>query len=231
MNWIGGLSNVNGEFPNEDCAYLIEEVVITKKKPEAISQSISDGPVSAWNGLFGIGNLGSSGGGSSGIGGNGGGWGSPGGGMSGGGAPSPIKLRPVDDIEKQMNRKQQLEYQRLQNSKIDDIATGLGINMNLKEGLTDLAKKIANGNIGKSGENFLKSTKILGKATGWTGVYIAWIDYQNNPTTANRIKLGASIGLAALRINPFLSIGIGILDISGGTDWLYNQAGNYWDEN
>lgn len=103
--------------------------------------------------------------------------------------------------------------------------------MNLKEGLIDLAKKIANGNIGKSGENFLKSTKILGKATGWTGAYIAWIDYQNNPTTANRIKLGASIGLAALRINPFLSIGIGILDISGGTDWLYNQAGNYWDEN
>lgn len=82
--------------------------------------------------------------------------------MSGGGAPSPIKLRPVDDIEEQINRKQQLEYQRLQNSKIYDIATGLGINMNLKEGLADLAKKIANGNIGKSGENFLKSTKILG---------------------------------------------------------------------
>lgn len=86
-----------------------------------------------------------------------GGWG-----IYGGGALFPIKQRPVDDIEEQMIRKQQLEYERLQNSKIDDIATGLGINMNLKEGLTDLAKKIANGNIGKSGENFLKSTKILG---------------------------------------------------------------------
>ncbi len=92
-------------------AHPIEEVVITKKKPEKQSEFIDDG----WNGFFGIGNLGSSGGGSSGIGGNGGGgWGSPGGGMSGGGAPSPIKLRPIDDIEKQMNRKQQMESERLQ---------------------------------------------------------------------------------------------------------------------
>ena len=50
--------------------------------------------------------------GGGGIGGNGG-WGIYGGGMSGG-APSPIKQRPVDDIEEQMNRKQQLEYERLQ---------------------------------------------------------------------------------------------------------------------
>jgi len=27
------------------------------------------------------------------------------------------------------------------------------------------------------------------------------------------------------------AMAIGILDISGGTDWLYNQAGNYWDKN
>src|SRR5690606_13618887 len=95
--------------------YLIEEVVITKKKPEAISQSISEGSGSAWNGLFGIGNLGGSGGGSSGIGGNEGGWGSADncglGGVGGGGAPSHINQRPVDDIEEQMNRKQQLEYE------------------------------------------------------------------------------------------------------------------------
>lgn len=69
---------------------------------------MSQEPAPAWDGFFGIGNLGSSGGGSSGIGSNGGGWGVF------GGAQSPIKLRPVDDIEKQMNRKQQLEYERLQ---------------------------------------------------------------------------------------------------------------------
>ncbi len=89
--------------------YLIEEVVITKKKPEKQSEFIDD----RWNGLFGVGYLGmGSGVGGGGIGGNGG-WGIYGGGMSGG-APPPIKLRPVDDIEEQMNRKQQLEYERLQ---------------------------------------------------------------------------------------------------------------------
>lgn len=84
--------------------YLIEEVVITKKKPEKQSEFIDDG----WNGLFGIGNLGmgSGGSGSASI---GGGWG-----IYGGGAPFPIKLRPIDDIEEQMIRKQQLEYERLQ---------------------------------------------------------------------------------------------------------------------
>jgi hypothetical protein len=37
--------------------------------------------------------------------------------------------------------------------------------------------------------------------------------------------------LAAARINPFVNLGIGIIDLSGGTDWMYNQAGDYWDKN
>lgn len=77
----------------------------------------------------------------------------------------------------------------------------------------------------------MKATKFLGKITGGVSAYTAWVDYQNNPNTANKIKLATNIGLVALRINPFVSLGIGILDLSGGTDWMYNQAGDYWDKN
>lgn len=113
--------------------------------------------------------------------------------------------------------------------KIDKIATSVGLNLGVKEGLIEFTKK--SGDIGRTGNNYLKATKFLDKITGGVSAYTAWVDYQNNPNTANKIKLATNIGLVALRINPFVSLGIGILDLSGGTDWMYNQAGDYWDKN
>ena len=173
----------------------------------------------SWGGLLGIGS-GSSGGGSSGI---GGGWGSPGNGWGiyGGGAPFPIKQRPVDDLEKQMNRKQQLEYERLQNSKIDDIATGLGINMNVKKVVINYANDI--GDIGNSGKSLLKITNTIGRLTGIYGALSSTNDFLEKPSWHTGTKAALSILSVTKFVNPTVGIIMGISDISGFTDWTLIQ--------
>ncbi len=107
---------------------------------------------------------------------------------------------------------------------VDKIAGGIGLNMDVKEGLIEFAKK--SGDIGNAGNNYLKVTKALGKATGIVGAGTAWYDYYNKPTTGGLVKALSNTGLVFLRVNPFVGVGLGILDLSGGSDWFYNQVGN-----
>lgn len=107
---------------------------------------------------------------------------------------------------------------------IDKIAGVNGVNMDVKEGLIEFAKK--SGDIGKSGEKYLSFTKAAGKMMGVTGAVKSWMDYNKNPSTGAIVKAFANTGLVFLRVNPFVRVGLGILDLTGGSDWFYNQVGN-----
>ena len=96
--------------------------------------------------------------------------------------------------------------------------------MDAKEGLIEFAKK--SGDIGKTGNNYLSITKAIGKATGIVGAGIAWNDYFNEPTTGGLVKAWTNTGLVFLRVNPFVGVGLGILDLTGGSDWFYDQVGS-----
>ena len=110
---------------------------------------------------------------------------------------------------------------------IDKASVAIGVNLGVKEGLFEIAKK--SGDIGKGGERYLSFTKALGKATGVVGAGIAWNDYYKNRTTGGLVKAFSNTGLVFLRVNPFVGIGLGILDLSGGSDWIYNKVGNSID--
>ena len=217
--------------------YLIEEVVVTGKKKTVQVEAIAETQVSMWGGLFGIGYLGMGSGGSGG-GGLGGGWGSPGnGGLGGGGggAPSPIKLRPVDEIEAQMNRKQQLEYERLQN-KINQVNKGVSAAMIGNTVKTELITQAGKtGDLASFTKGYLKVFRgagILGSVmtTGYSG-YTAYGQFQEgglNKVFDNRDIYDATvggIGLAAtgavyfgLMSNPVgWAIGTGVLIYGAGT--------------
>jgi RHS repeat-associated protein len=107
---------------------------------------------------------------------------------------------------------------------VDKIAGGIGVNMDVKEVIIEFAKK--SGDIGKSGEKYLSFTKAAGKMMGVTGAVTSWMDYNKNPSTGALVKAFANTGLVFLRVNPFVGFGLGIFDLTGGSDWFYNQVGN-----
>jgi RHS repeat-associated protein len=108
------------------------------------------------------------------------------------------------------------------------IASGIGVNMGIKEGLIQLAKE--SGDIGTAGAKYLSYAQIIGKATGVVGAGTAWYDYYNKPTTGGLVKAFTGTGLVFVRVNPFIGVGIGILDLTGGSDWFYNQVGTSIDD-
>jgi RHS repeat-associated protein len=79
-------------------------------------------------------------------------------------------------------------------------------------------------------KNSARIFKTIGKFTGIVGAEISWNDYFNNPTTGGLVKAWTNTGLVFIRVNPFVGIGLGILDLTGGGDWLYNQIGNGIDK-
>ncbi|MGI9526868.1 MAG: hypothetical protein ACR2MS_07150 [Weeksellaceae bacterium] len=40
----------------------------------------------------------------------------------------------------------------------------------------------------------------------------------------------SSTGLLFIRVNPIVGIGLGILDVTGGADYFYDQIGNVIDK-
>lgn len=111
---------------------------------------------------------------------------------------------------------------------IDKTVGGIGVNMSMKEGIIELAK--GTGDIGISGNIYLSITKTIGKATGVVGAGIAWYDFYQKPTTGGLVKALSNTGLVFIRINPFVGFLLGISDLTGGSDWFYNQVGNAIDK-
>lgn len=83
--------------------------------------------------------------------------------------------------------------------------------------------------LGKGGAKYLNTFKIIGRATGIASAGLAINDAIQNPTTGNIIQAFATTGLALVRINPLVGIGIGIMDVTRASDYLYDQLGNAID--
>jgi RHS repeat-associated protein len=110
---------------------------------------------------------------------------------------------------------------------VDIVATAIGVNTDVKEGVIEFAKK--SGDIGKAGEKYLSLTQAAGKMMGVTSAVLSWKDWNKNPSTGALVKAFANTGLVFLRVNPFVGVGLGILDLTGGSDWFYNQIGSSID--
>src|SRR5690554_4133106 len=74
-----------------------------------------------------------------------------------------------------------------------------------------------------------KGANALGRAVGITGATIAVYDAFENPTTANIIKASVNVGLLFVRMNPVTGVILGISDLSGFSDYIYNGVGNMID--
>lgn len=130
------------------------------------------------------------------------------------------------------NNEQYSSYANSQKSnsdKIGELSDAFGAGMDLKEGMIAYAQK--SGDLGKSGEKYLKLTKGAGKFFGVTSAIVASKEFMDNRTIGNGIKAGVNITLALARnINPFIGVGIGILDVTGASDAFYNKLGNSLDK-
>ncbi len=134
--------------------------------------------------------------------------------MSGGGAPSPIKLRPIDDIEKQMNRKQQMEYERLQN-KLSHANKGVSAAMSGNGVKTELIKQAGKlGELAPKVQGYLKEVTLIGQAGGvfsaGLSAYGAYNYYSNGGKNADvffKASLDAAFGLVGTFGGP---VGLGI---------------------
>ena len=97
----------------------------------------------------------------------------------------------------------------------NNFLTGVGLNTSIKEGLLNYAKK--SGELGKGAEKYLKFTKGIGFASGIYSMGENGYNFIQKPNFYNGAKLFMS---GASMINPWIGLGIGIMDASGGTDWV-----------
>ena len=111
--------------------------------------------------------------------------------------------------------------------KIDVAIGAFSIGENAKTGLIEYAAKT---NPSLNNLKYIKGVKLLGKFTGLTSAGFAWYDYINNPTTGNLIQAISNSGLVFLRINPLIGIGVGILDVTGASDYIYDLIGEEIDK-
>lgn len=117
--------------------------------------------------------------------------------------------------------------QKSNSDKISELSDAFGTGMDLKEGMIAYAQK--SGDLGKSGEKYLKFTKRAGKFFGYTSAIAAWNQFNDNRSTGNLIKALSNTGLSIARVNPILGVTIGFMDVLGLSDQLYNKLGNAID--
>jgi hypothetical protein len=84
--------------------------------------------------------------------------------------------------------------------------------------------------LGKFGTGYLNAFKILGTVTGVSSAGISVINALENPTSGNLLKATVSTTLVFVRVNPFIGIGIGIMDVTGASDVVYEKVGYIIDE-
>ena len=76
----------------------------------------------------------------------------------------------------------------------------------------------------------MRAIKAVGKFTGVASAGMAWADYANNPTTGNLIQAIANTGLTFARVNPFTGILIGLADVTGASDYIFDKMGGFIDD-
>lgn len=80
--------------------------------------------------------------------------------------------------------------------------------------------------LGKGGAKYLSVVKGLGTALGVVGAVDAGIDFYNNPTPGNFLKLSVNTALLVGKVNPIVAVGVGLLDVTGATDYMYESVDN-----
>jgi RHS repeat-associated protein len=85
------------------------------------------------------------------------------------------------------------------------------------------------GNYSQTVTHSMRAIKAVGKFTGVASMGIAWADYANNNTTGNFIQALANTGLVFARVNPITGIIIGVADVTGASDYVYDQIGGLID--
>ncbi len=113
-------------------------------------------------------------------------------------------------------------------NKLDAIAGGIGLSMGVKEVGFDAAKKF--GELSGGTEKYLKVTMFIGKATGIIGAGVAWKGFYNNPSVASGFKALGTTALALGKTSPFVGVGLAVLDLTGGSDWIYGKVGDAVNE-
>jgi len=69
-----------------------------------------------------------------------------------------------------------------------------------------------------------KYAKSVGKFIGFVGIGEA--AYELNQDYTNRgawVKLGVNLGTSFMKINPYVAVGIGVADMTGASQWVYNK--------
>ena len=108
--------------------------------------------------------------------------------------------------------------------KVEDAATGAVVTT---FGKNTFIEKFANiDDLAPAVKKYLGLSKNFVKKLGWAGVGFKGYDYIQDPTTANLLNVGVS---GALNFNPYTGAAVGILDLTGGSKYIYNKLGNYWD--
>ena len=108
---------------------------------------------------------------------------------------------------------------------IDAVANGLSIDMETKRAAFEYVEKHI-GDIGRSGEVYLKITENIGKGCGIVGAGISFYEACNNPTFGKITKVLGDIILISIKVNPYAGIAITVLDMTGATDWFYDKIGD-----
>mgnify|MGYP006284799813 CR=1 FL=1 len=86
------------------------------------------------------------------------------------------------------------------------------------------------GNYSQTVKHSMRAIKAVGKFTAVASMGISWVDYANNPTTGNLIQAIANTGLVFVRVNPLTGIIIGVADVTGASDYVYDQIGGFIDD-
>lgn len=109
---------------------------------------------------------------------------------------------------------------------IGDTADAIGVGMGTQEVIMKMADQAE---LSPAANKLLKGTEALGKAAGIASAVTATIDAYNNPTTGNIIKASVNTGMLFVRANPMVGLTLGIMDVTGVSDKIYQGLGSSID--
>jgi hypothetical protein len=110
--------------------------------------------------------------------------------------------------------------------KVTQVADGLGMGMTAKGAVMSLADV---NELTPMAGKMMKASEILGSAAGVVSAVSSVAEAYNKPTTGNLIKAGVNTALVFARINPFVSLAIGVMDVTGVSDKIYQGLGSTID--
>ncbi len=130
---------------------------------------------------------------------------------------------PIDNFDPKGSERQNIDP-----STADITNTAIGVNLSLNEGALNYTARNLGG-LDKIGLDVLNGTKLLGTISGITGIGISIGQLAKNPTSIGAwTRLGVNVGLTVGKdVDPFVLVGVGVLDLTGTSDKIYNSMGNF----